>query len=142
MNIFSDNPQGLLNAQNHGLHLHHDTLISLPDNLLENIGWTTCCPPCTHIYQSSNDLSHHRSECNTYSTHNTTNPLTSNPTTSSQWAPLFTMCPDSRKSDLADAITSAPDTDPSSLFPIVYGWCMESKLPAKKTVTTTTHHEP
>jgi hypothetical protein len=142
MHIFNDNPQGLLNAQNHGIHLHHDTLISLPEDLLENIGWTKCCLPCTHIYLSSDDLIHHRSECNTYSTYNTTNSPTSDPTTSSQWAPLFAMCPDSHKPDLADAISSTPDANPSSLFTIVYGWCMESKLPTKTPATTTTHHEP
>ena len=119
MNIFHNTPEGLLNAQHHGLRQHHDILTSLSDPLLNNIGWTRCCLPCNHIFLSPTDLLNHRSECITYSTHNTTTPSTFDPTTSSQWqwAPLFAMCTDSHKSDLSNVISSSPETNPSSLFP-------------------------
>ncbi len=109
----NDTPKGLLNAQNHGLHLHHDILTSIPNTLLNNIGWTRCCLPCTNIYLSHDDLHTHQSTCNTYSTNNPTTPSTTNPTTSPQWAPLFAICPDSHKSDLSHAISSSPTATPS-----------------------------
>jgi hypothetical protein len=136
-NIFSHDPTGMAMAQNHGHHLHLDLLTSLPPTTLNDIGWTRCCPTCPHIFLSPTDLRAHQSNC---TLHISTNTPTLDPTTLPHWTPLFSICPDSRKAELATIIKTSPESTPTSLFPLISEWFMESK-PAHQPATPFDHHE-
>jgi hypothetical protein len=136
-NIFSHDPTGMAVAQSHGHHLHLDLLTSLPPTTLNAIGWTRCCPTCPHIFLSPADLHAHQSNC---TLHISTNTPTLDPTTLPHWTPLFSICPNSRKTELATIIKTSPEATPTSLFPLISEWFMESK-PAHQPATPIEHHE-